>query len=125
MGTSGKVHLLHGVFKIAFALGVELAALADLLRAHGGIGGELGGFKTRYLDLPRGGDSFADHGGGLAGDGVGGELAEIDERHLNVDVDPIQQRAGDALAVVLDLADGAAALAFRIAVESARVRIPF
>jgi type II secretory pathway component PulL len=37
-----------------------------------------------------------------------------------VDVDAVEQGTADLLAVVLDLADGAAALAFRIAAEAAR-----
>ena len=42
VGAGGEVHLLHGVFEIAAGFGVELAALAHLLRAHGGVGGDLG-----------------------------------------------------------------------------------
>lgn len=40
-----------------------------------------------------------------------------------MDVDAVEKRSADLLAVVLDLPDGAAALAFRIAVEPARARI--
>ena len=64
------------------------------------------------LDLSGVGDPFADHCRGFAGDRVRGEFAEIDERNLDMDVDAVEQGAGDLLAVVFDLADGAAALAF-------------
>ena len=49
---------MAGVLKVAARFGVEFAALSDLLRAHGGVGGELGGFETGDLDLPRGGDTL-------------------------------------------------------------------
>ncbi len=32
VGAGGKVHLFHGVFEVAFAFGIELAAIADLAR---------------------------------------------------------------------------------------------
>jgi hypothetical protein len=42
-----------------------------------------------------------------------------------MDIDAVEQRAADLLAVVFDLSNRAAALPFRVAVESAGVRIPF
>ena len=41
------------------------------------------------LDLAGVGDALADHCGGLVGDGVVGEFAEIDERDFDVDVDAV------------------------------------
>jgi hypothetical protein len=38
-----------------------------------------------------------------------------------MDVDAVEKRPADLLAVVLDLPDGAAALAFRVSVKSAGV----
>ncbi|MEY3394707.1 MAG: hypothetical protein RL346_943 [Verrucomicrobiota bacterium] len=49
----------------------------------------------------------------------------IDERKFVREIDPIEQESGDPLAVLFDLSKGAAPLTFHIAVESARVRIPF
>jgi hypothetical protein len=77
------------VFEVAAGLGVELAALADLLRPHGGVGGEFGGFETLDLDLAGVRNAFADDGGGFAGEGAGGEFLEIDQRDLDMDVDAV------------------------------------
>ena len=62
VGAGREVHLLHGVFEVAFAFRIELAAFADLASSHRGIGGELGGFKTLHLDFAGVGDSLADDG---------------------------------------------------------------
>jgi hypothetical protein len=32
MGSGGEIHLLHGMFEVTFAFGVELAVIADLAR---------------------------------------------------------------------------------------------
>ena len=98
------------MFEVAARFGIELAAVAHLLRSHRGVRGELGGLETGDLDPAGRGDAFADHGGGLACDLVGGEFLEIHERHLDMDVDPVEQRPADLLAVVFDLPDGAATL---------------
>jgi len=54
VGARGKIHLLHGVFEIAFAFGIELAMSTDLFGAHGGVGGELVDFEAVDLNLPGG-----------------------------------------------------------------------
>jgi hypothetical protein len=55
----------------------------------------------------------------------GGEFVVIHQRDFDVEVDAVQQRARDALALLFDLAWGATAFTLDVAVESARIRIPF
>jgi len=105
MGVGGEIHLLHGVFEVAFAFRIELAAFAHLPRAHGGVGDEICGFETLDLDLAGGGDAPADYRRRFSGECVRGEFLEIDERDFDVDVDAGEQGGGDALAVVFDLAE--------------------
>ena len=124
MGAGGEIHLLHGMFKVASAFGIQLAALADLLGTHGGVGGDAFGFKTANLDLPRLRDPLANNSGGFAGGAFGGQLAEVNQRDFDMDVDAVKQGAGDLLAVVFDLSDGAAALPFTVSVKTAGVWVP-
>ena len=109
----------------ASGFGVEFTVVADWICTRGGGGCEHGGFETFHLNDARGGDSFPDHCRGLAGYDIRGEFAKLNQRHRNQDVYAVEQRATDLLAVVFDLLDGAAALAFRITVRTARVWVPF
>jgi hypothetical protein len=120
MGAGGEVHFLHRVFEVTVAFGAELAVLPDLAGAHGGVRRVRGFFETFKLDAAGGDDTSADGFGFLSAVGVGGQLAEIDERHLAVDVDPVQQGTGNPLPVGLYLAGRATALAFHVAVVAAR-----
>lgn len=109
MGAGGEVHFLHRVFQIAGAFGIELAMRLHLARAHRCVGSIRGFVETFTLDPARLHDT----------------LAEVHQRHFDMQVDPIQQRPRDALAVVLDLPRGTAALTLGVAIEPAGVRFPF
>ncbi len=87
--TGGEVHFRHGVFEVAFAFRIELAMIADLARAHRGVGGEFFGFKALDLNGTRLGDSFADGGRRFASDDIGCEIFEIHQGNFDVDIDPI------------------------------------
>jgi len=67
-------------------------------------------------------DAGADGVGRLSGVGAV-EVAEVDRRDLDVDVDAVEQRAGEPLSIRAELVRGAAALAFRVAEVPAGVRI--
>src|SRR5207248_4379158 len=47
----------------------------------------------------------------------------LNRRHFNVEIDPIEQRAGDPLPITLDLARTTTAFAFQVAEITARTRI--
>jgi hypothetical protein len=52
------------------------------------------------LEEAGGGDSLGDDAGGLAG--AGAQLTEADGGDFDVEVDAVEERAGDAAAVALD-----------------------
>ena len=54
----------------------------------------------------------------------GGKLAKINQRDLDMKIDPVEQGTRDSLAIALDLAWRTAALPFTIAIVAARMRIP-
>lgn len=110
VSAGGETHFLHGVFEIAGTFRIQLAILAGLAGRHGGVGGVFRLFEPLLLDLSGREHAFANDGRRLAGRGVGREFPEIHQRHLAVDVDPIQQRTADLLPVVFNLPNGTTAL---------------
>ena len=91
MGASGKIHLLHCVFQVATSFRIELATLANLLRAHRGIGGEPGGFETRNLYISRDGDPLPDHLRGFTSRPFRGKFTEINKRNINMDINTVKE----------------------------------
>jgi hypothetical protein len=75
--------------------------LAPLADAHHGVGARRGAVEQAHR-RPRRLDRGPDGGGGL-GQPVGGQLVVVDARDLDVEVDLVQERAGEALAVARDL----------------------
>lgn len=69
---------------------------------------DAGANRSRWLGAFRAAQVLVLHGGGL-----------------DMEVDAVEQRAGDAVAVILDLTGRAAALALRVSIVTAFVRIPF
>ena len=67
-------------------------------------------------------DALADRGGTFLG-AFAGDVAVFDGRHFDVQIDAIEQRAGDALTIALDLHRAATAFAFQIAEIAARTGI--
>jgi hypothetical protein len=82
---------------------------------HGGIAADVWlADKTVRLHGAGGFDAGADGVGRFPGVGAI-EVAELDGRDFDVDVDAVEERAGEALAIRAELIRGAPALAFRIA----------
>ena len=67
-------------------------------------------------------DAIADRGGAFLRAGAG-DVAVFDGGNFDVEVDAIEERAGDALAITLHLERTAAAFAFQIAEVAARTGI--
>ncbi len=116
VGAGAEAEFLAGLFEERFARFVEFAEFADFARGHAGVGA-VGG-ETGALVVAGGDDLFAQVGAGGAGL-VGAEVAVGDGGDFDVNVDAIEERAGDAAHVGLDLARGAAALVARVAVVAA------
>ena len=93
IGPSAQLHLLHSRFEQASAGLVDGAILADLAGSHIGVG--LQGRVCEALPLHRSGclDPLPYRGAGFVGAFVA-QFLEGYPRDFDVDVDPIQQRAG-------------------------------
>src|SRR5438067_13886800 len=78
--------------------------------------------ETRLLSFARGRNAFPNRARRLLRT-FARHLAIFDRWHLNVEIDPVQQRAGDALTITLHLARAAAAFALQIAEVTTWTRI--
>jgi hypothetical protein len=98
--------------------------LLDLARTHSGVAIYFGvGIEAGALFLAGALDAFANSGGRLFAPRAG-DIAIFHGRHFNVEIDAIEERTRDALAVTMDLGGAAAAFTFKIAEVSAWTRIP-
>ena len=119
MGTGAGVHLGHVMLHVGGAFGIELAVLFDQARGHGAVG--VGAFEPlKALGLHEAGllDPGADDGGGLAGFAAG-EGFVIHQGDIDMEVDAVEERAADAVAILLHHGRGAATGAFEIAIVTA------
>jgi hypothetical protein len=89
MGTGRESHFLYGMFQVAGGFGVDLTVQFHLAWVHRGIRGVRGLAEARLLDAACFDHPPADEFGFLAAGGVMRKFAEIIQRHLAVDVDPI------------------------------------
>jgi len=87
--------------------------LPDLPRAHVSVAVRLAAAEALLLEVTRPPDALANRRRRVAGR-VAAQLAVLERRDVDVDVDPIQQRAGDAGQIALDLERRARALLGRI-----------
>lgn len=111
----GEVHLVHGIFEQVAAVVVEGGMRFHDAGRHGGVAADVWftGEPGR-LHGAGGLDAGADGFGRFAGVGAV-EVAEIDGRDLDVDVDAVEERAGKPLPIRTELVRGAPALAFGVA----------
>jgi len=123
MCSRGEVQLMQGVFE-QFAAGViELGMGFHDAGRHGGVAADVGFFReARCLYGAGGFDAGADAFGRFAGVAAV-EVAEFKGRHFDVDVDAVEERAAEPLAIRAELVRGAAALAFRVGEITAGGRI--
>ena len=93
-----QVHLLHGRLEQRLRGIVHLAVVPHLHRAHLGVGYQGGVCEPPPLDLPRRLCSALDSGRGF-GVSRHHQLFVLDPGHLDKQVNPVEQRAADALLV--------------------------
>ena len=97
--------------------------LFDLARAHAGVAVHFRiGMKADVLYFAGALDAFADRGGGFFRPSAR-DIAVFDGGDFDVEIDAIEERAGDALPVTVHLGRAAAAFAFQIAEISAGTRV--
>jgi hypothetical protein len=113
MGAGGEAHAADGQLQGAFAGVVEGADFADLAGRDFGVDEAAGG-----LEFTGGKDAGAHLGGGSAG-GFGPEFLKGNGGNFDVEVNAIEQRAGDLAEVLGDLGAGTPAFAGGVAVEAA------
>jgi hypothetical protein len=113
VGAGGEAHAFDGEFEGAFAGVVERADFADLAGRDFGVDEAAGG-----LEFTGGKDAFPHLGGGGAG-GFSPEFLKGDGGDFDVEVDAVEQGAGDFAEVLGDLGAGTPAFAGGVAVEAA------
>ncbi|OQA25721.1 MAG: hypothetical protein BWY59_01664 [Verrucomicrobia bacterium ADurb.Bin345] len=102
---------------------VQPAMLVHILRAHRGVAVHAARtLEPGLLHLPRLDHARADRRGRLPSL-HGRKVLVAHRRHLDMNVNPVQQRTRNLVAISLNLNRRATALAFRIAVMAARARV--
>jgi hypothetical protein len=124
VGAGGQPLLLHGALEKLLGVGSELAKGPDLAGTHLRIGINLlfGVSEPVPLQLSRFEDSGADNGRAFGGC-TSAQLSVLDGWDLYMDIDAVEERAGDFRYIALDQGWRTVALA-RLGVEvSARARV--
>ena len=120
VGAGAKSEFLHRHFQHVLAILVQGAVGADQTRVHPGVAGDLAAGEPLLLDCAGVFDPAADDLGGFPRL-FAGDLCVLNGRHFDMNVDAVQKRTADALAVLKDLAGIAAAEPFGIVGVSARI----
>ena len=81
-------------FQHPVAGGVQLAVLPEVAGVHLGVAVDLGPLEPLHLEIAGALHPTADFRGAF-GLGPVGQVAVADRRHLDMDVDPVQERARD------------------------------
>ena len=123
MGTGGEAEALDGCFQDFFAVGGDGAVFADQLGRHLGIGVSTF-FAAVALDLDfASADHAAAHAGGTFGFHVAAQFFVLHGGDFDVDVDAVEQRAGNFGDVALDLHGRAVAFALGVSEKSTKMRV--
>jgi len=123
VGAGAEIQFGHRDANQLLRLVAELAMLLDLARPHSRVAVDLFvGPEARLLPLTGTPNAIADWGGGFFG-ARAGDVAIFDGWNFDVEIDAVEQRSGNSLAITLDLDRTAAAFAFQIAEVSARAWI--
>jgi hypothetical protein len=96
VSAGGESHLAHSRTEQRLGGIVEGGILAQLLGTHVGVGQECGAGEAPRLDLPRTGDALLDGRGSLTRPPIR-KLLVRDARHVEMDVDAVQQWPTDPL----------------------------
>src|SRR5262249_50777827 len=123
VSASAQIQFAHGYTNQFLRILCELTVLLQLTRRHAGIAIYFALVaKPFLLALPGLNDPLA-NGGRRFLSAFAGDVAVFHRRHFNVQIDSIEQWAGDALTVTLHLDWAAAAFALEIGEITARAGI--
>lgn len=118
VGAARPVEVFHALLQVGLAVAVELAVVVDFARGHVLVALAL----ALQLDIGRRLHAGGDHPRWFAV-GIGRQDLGIDRSDFDLDIDAVQQRAGDAALVTLDDVRRAAADAADVAVVAARAGV--
>ena len=113
----------HRLFQQTLALVAHRTEASYVSRRHLRVREDALAAQALALPKARANDARANLCGRLARGRFAAQLFEADGGHVNVYVYPVEERAGDATDVALDLQRRAAALARRVVPESARAEL--
>ncbi len=113
VGAGRKTEAISNQFKHAVAGGIQFTIFLDETRRHLGVAVDFGAFVTLQLKLTRLLHPFG-YGGGALGFASISQVAVFYGGNFDVDVDPVQQRAGDTRTVAMNGNRGAGAGVGRI-----------
>ena len=122
VGASAQTQPAHGAFQQALTVDGDVAVLAKLAVTHLGITVDLLTLVTPKLALASRHYALANPVGGLSA-GILAQLAILHSRHVDVDVDPVEQRSGDLGHIALDDGRGTGTLARGVIEVAAWVRL--
>jgi len=94
VGPGAESQLGHGHLQKLFPFGADGAMPLDVLRTHLGVGIDLSAFEPPELDVTGGAHPFPDLFRAFGLD-LGDDVPELDLRHLDLNIDAIEKRAGD------------------------------
>jgi hypothetical protein len=122
VGASRKPQPRDCILHQLLAFPIQFAKTTERSRRHLGVAENAEGLETARLALPSGQDALTDRRRFFTLF-VLGQFFVFDGRNLDVQIDPVEQRTGDARKVALDQGRRAIAFVQRISVKAARVRI--
>ena len=103
VGAGGEAEFVHGGTEDGLRGGLEGAEALELAGGEVGVAADAGEVGVAFgLEGAAGEDACADVGGAFAG-GLLGEVFEGDGGDLDVEIDAVEEGAGDAGAVAVDL----------------------
>ena len=92
VGAGRETEAISNQLQHPVAAGVQLAVFLDETGGHLGVAVDFGAFVTFQLDFTGVFDSFGD-GGGTFRFATVGEIAVLNGRNFDMDIDPVEQRA--------------------------------
>ena len=122
VGAGAQTQFIDRGFEQSLRVVIHGAITLDISRAHLGVGVDVSFLKPLQLNRPRIIDALANHLRGFSGVAAG-EVLIADRRHFDLNVDAIEERAGDARAIALDLQRRADAFFLRIGEKTAGARV--
>jgi len=123
VGARRKRQLVDGVFQKLVRAAVELAVRAQVPGSHLRVAGDAVVAEALHLALAATQHPLA-HARRAFARLLGHQLLRTEARHFDVDVNAVEQRAGNAHQVAADLLLRALALSPLVAEESARTPVP-